>query len=318
MYYFRIIYQIYVTKKYYRKISPAADEQVNPHFMNIYIIILFQQLIAAGTHLVAKTVTQDVDPVLLTFLRNSISLVALSIMFFARGKRVSLERGDIPKLIWLSILAIPLNQFLYLYGIKFTLASNGALLYATTPALILILSSVMLSESMSRKKVLGVLIAFIGISMVMFEKGIDFSSDYFYGNVMIFFAVIAWALYAIQGKKLVMKYGAFSSTALSMIGGAILFIPLGAADIALNGFPELTTGNWLSILYLSLGTSVVAYILWFYALGRMDTTKVAVFANAQPILTTILAVVLLDQPITGVFIVGGLITIFGVWMTQKD
>ena len=96
-----------------------------------------------------------------------------------------------------------MNQFLYLYGIKFTLASNGALLYATTPALILILSYFMLSEALTRKKILGVFIAFIGVAIVMFERGIDFKSDYFYGNVMIFLAVIAWALFAIQGKKLV-------------------------------------------------------------------------------------------------------------------
>lgn len=285
--------------------------------MNIYIIILFQQLLAAGTHLVAKTVTQEVNPVILTFLRNCISLIALLIMFYIREKRVKVEKKDLKQLLWLSFLAVPMNQFLYLYGIKFTLASNGALLYATTPTLVLILSYFILKEQMTRKKILGVFIAFIGISIVMFEKGIDFSSDYFYGNVMIFLAVIAWALFAIQGKQLVKKYGAFHITALSMIGGATLFLPFGLVDLAVNGIPTITTNNWFSILYLSLGTSVVAYMLWFYALGRMDTTKVAVFANAQPILTTLLAVLLLNQAVTTVFLVGGTITIAGVVLTQR-
>ncbi len=285
--------------------------------MNIYIVILFQQTIAAGTHLVAKTVTQQVDPVMLTFLRNIISLAALLVLFFVREKRVKVERKDLKRLLWLSFLAVPINQFLYLYGIKFTLASNGALLYATTPALVLILSVIILRERMTRMKILGVLTAFTGISMVMFEKGVDFSSDYFYGNVMIFCAVAAWALFAIQGKQMVKKYGAFHITALSMIGGAALFLPVGLFDLALNGVPHLTAENWGSILYLSLGTSIVAYMLWFYALGRMDTTKVAVFANAQPILTTLLAVLLLDQPVTAVFIIGGAITIGGVILTQK-
>ncbi|MFZ4620015.1 MAG: DMT family transporter [Bacteroidota bacterium] len=286
--------------------------------MNIYIILLFQQLLAAGTHLVAKTVTHDVHPVVLTFLRNSISLVAMLVMFIAREKRVKVEKNDILPLLWLSFLAVPMNQFLYLYGIKFTLASNGALLYAMTPAMLLILSSFFLQERMTRTKVLGVVIAFIGISIVMFEKGIDFSSDYFYGNVMIFFAVIAWALFAIQGKKLVKKYGSFHITALSMIGGATMFLPIGGYYFAAHGIPVITTGNWVSILYLSLITSVVSYMLWFYALGRMDTTKVAVFANAQPILTTILAVIFLDQPITAAFLIGGAITISGVFITQRQ
>jgi drug/metabolite transporter (DMT)-like permease len=239
------------------------------------------------------------------------------IMFLARERRIKVERQDLKQLLWLSFLAVPMNQFLYLYGIKFTLASNGALLYATTPALILIFSYFMLKESLTRLKVFGVLVAFIGISIVMFEKGIDFSSDYFFGNVMIFFAVISWAFFAIQGKQLVKKYGAFHITALSMIGGAFMFMPIGLFYLASFGMPTISTPNWWGILYLSLFTSVVSYILWFYALGRMDTTKVAVFANAQPILTTILAVLFLDQPITIAFLVGGTITIAGVLITQR-
>jgi drug/metabolite transporter (DMT)-like permease len=286
--------------------------------MNIYFIMLFQQLLAAGTHLVAKTVTADVHPVVLTFLRNSISLIAMLVMFLVREKRIKVEREDILALIWLSFLAVPMNQFLYLYGIKFTLASNGALLYAMTPAMLLILSAVFLNERMTPMKILGVITAFLGISIVMFEKGIDLSSDYFYGNMMIFFAVIAWALFAIQGKKLVKKYGAFHITALSMIGGALMFLPVGGYYFAVNGMPMITPGNWGSILYLSLITSVVSYMLWFYALGRMDTTKVAVFANAQPILTTILAVTFLDQPLTSAFLIGGTITIAGVLLTQRS
>lgn len=285
--------------------------------MNIYIVIIFQQFIAAGTHLVAKTVTQHVDPVVLTFIRNCVSLAAMSLLFFVRERRIKLDRADIPSLLWLSFLAVPMNQFLYLYGIKFTLAANGALLYALTPAMILVLSAFYLKEPMTRMKVIGVITAFFGITIVVFEKGVDLSSDYAYGNGMIFLAVMAWALFAIQGKHLVKKYGAFHITALSMIGGALMFLPVGLLRFALYGIPTIDPGDWGGILYLSLGTSVVAYILWFYALGRMDTAKVAVFANAQPILATILSVVLLGQTVSTTFLVGGAITITGVLITQR-
>ena len=83
--------------------------------MNIYIIIIIQQMIAGGTHLVAKTVTQEVNPVVLTFLRNCVSLAALLIMFFAREKRIKVEKKYLKQLLWLSFLAVPTNQFLYLY-----------------------------------------------------------------------------------------------------------------------------------------------------------------------------------------------------------
>lgn len=292
------------------KVSDSAS-------MNIYIIMLIQQLIASGTHLIAKTVTREVDPMALTFIRGMISGGALSIIFFIREKRIRIKKEDYAILLWLSLLAIPINQYLYMYGMKFTLAANGALLYATTPAFVLVFSRFMLGESLTQWKVTGVIVAFIGVSIVIFERGIDFSSDYFFGNVMILIAVIAWALYAIQGKRLIAKYGSFHVSSLTIILGAILFVPPGAASLTWYDAATISIDNWFGILYLALGTSVIGYVLWYYAIGKFDTTKVAVFANAQPILTTILAVIILDQPITGMFVVGGVITIAGVLLTQR-
>ncbi|MEW5798749.1 MAG: DMT family transporter [Bacteroidota bacterium] len=285
--------------------------------MNIYIIMLIQQLIASGTHLIAKTVTREVDPMALTFVRGLISGGVLAIVFFIREKKIRIQREDFGTLFWLSVLAISINQYFYLYGMKFTLAANGALLYATTPAFVLVFSRLILGERLTMWKVTGVVVAFVGVTIIIFERGIDFSSDYFFGNVMILIAVIAWALYAIQGKKLIAKYGAFHVSSLTIILGAVVFIPPGAASLTWFDVSTISIDNWFGILYLALGTSVVSYILWYYAIGKFDTTKVAVFANAQPILTTILAVLILDQPITGIFVIGGVITIAGVLLTQR-
>ncbi|KAF0138737.1 MAG: hypothetical protein FD122_3709 [Stygiobacter sp.] len=217
----------------------------------------------------------------------------------------------------LAFIAIPVNQFLYLYGMKYTLAANGALLYALTPVFVLIFSRLLLGESMSLTKLIGVIIAFVGVSVVIFEHGIDFSSDYFFGNVLIFIAVIAWALYGVQGKKLIKKYGAFHVSSLTIIFGAILFVPEGLAGLTWFNINDISFSNWLGILYLALGTSVIGYVLWYYALGKFDSTKVAVFANAQPILTTLLAVIFLHQPISTTFLIGGGVTIVGVLLTQR-
>ncbi len=285
--------------------------------MNIYVVMLIQQLIASGTHLIAKTVTRDVDPMSLTFIRGVIAAGVLSVIFIIREKKIRIQKEDYLLVIWISFIAIPINQFFYLYGMKFTLAANGALLYATTPAFVLVFSRFLLGESLTKYKVLGVAVAFIGVSIVIFERGVDFSSDYFFGNVMILIAVVAWSLYGIQGKKLIAKYGAFHVSSLTVMCGAILFVPPGVASLTWFDVTTISASNWIGILYLALGTSVVSYILWYYAIGKYDTTKVAVFANAQPIFTAILAVIILGQPLTSTFVIGGVITIAGVLLTQK-
>ena len=282
----------------------------------IYIVIFFQVLLASGTHLVAKAVVQDVDPISLTFLRTCVATAALVFIFIIKEKRIKILREDFGKLLWLAFIVIPLNQFLFLYGIKFTTAANAALLYATTPVNVLVFSYFMLGEKLTRLKTLGVLLAFCGVALTVFEHGVSFASEYTYGNVIIFIAVIAWSLYTIQGKPMVIKYGAFHVASLSMIGGALLFLPLGIYGMSQFDLSILTSAHWEGILYLGLGTSVMSYFLWYYAIGKIETTKVAVFANAQPILTSILSFLLLHQNISAHFVVGGIVTISGVLLTE--
>jgi drug/metabolite transporter (DMT)-like permease len=284
--------------------------------MNIYIVLVLQVLISSGTHLVAKAVATDINAVVLTCLRSVVATAALLFIFFIKEKRIKVKREDYAMLAWLSFLCIPLNQFLFLYGIRFTPAANGALLYATTPSFVLVLSHFMLKETITRRKLIGVAIAFIGVLVVVFERGIDLSADYVWGNAILALAVLAWALYTIQGKKMIIKYGAFHISALSMIGGTIMFLPLGLYGLGEFNFSSMTTLHWQGIVYLGLGTSILGYFLWMYAVGKIDTTKVAVFSNAQPIVTTILSVLLLHQSFSAVFIIGGCITIAGVALTQ--
>ncbi|MBI4427761.1 MAG: DMT family transporter [Ignavibacteriales bacterium] len=284
--------------------------------MNVYLALLVQILVSGGTHIVAKAVVGKVDPAIILFLRTIISVSAMTTIFFLRGKRLRIDRGDWGLFLLVGFLGVPINQYLYLYGMKFTTAANGALLYAATPSFVLLLSHFFLREKITGLKTCGIALAFIGISIVIFEKGVSFSSEYTFGNLMILIAVIAWAFFTILGKKLIVTYGALSTTTGMMICGTGLFLPFGIYFSAAFPFSELNAGDWMGIVYLSLGTSVLGYLLWYYALSRIDTAKVAVFSNGQPIVATILAMIFLDYTITGEFVVGCLMTIAGVSLSQ--
>ena len=80
---------------------------------------------------------------------------------------------------------------------------------------------------------------------------------------------------------------------------------------------KFSTINWLQVFYLGAITSGVGYALWYYVLGKMDASKVSVFNNIQPILTAIFAFILFGTNVTAYFVVGGVLVIAGVYLTQK-
>lgn len=284
--------------------------------MNIYFVLLIQMMVAGGTHIVAKAVVGHVDAAALTFLRSLFSTAGMIALLAIRGKKIRVERRDWGMLFLIGFLAIPLNQYLYLYGMKSSTAANGALLYASTPVLVLLLSAFLTKERVTPRKAIGILLAFLGITIVIFERGVEFSSEYTVGNAIIMVAVVAWALFTTTGKPLILKYGALQTTAISGICGAVLFAPFGIASTMSLSMSELSVFDWAGVAYLGLGTSVVGYVLWYYALGRIETSKVAVFANGQPVFATILSLIFFDYGITGSFLIGGSITIAGVVITQ--
>jgi drug/metabolite transporter (DMT)-like permease len=284
--------------------------------MSVYVVLVFQQLIAAGTHIVAKTVVQDIEPVSLTFFRSILTAALLVIVLLIRRTQWRIERRDYLNLIWLSLLAVPINQFLFFYGISRTTASNAALLYATTPVVVLVLSRFILKESLTWKKVVGVIIALVGVTFIIFEDGFELNSSHTHGNLLLMVAVLAWSLFTIFGKPMIQKYGAFYVTSLVLIIGMVLYLPIGLLFGSPIPLESLSARDLEGLLYFAIGTSFLGYFLWYFALGRMEAGKVAIFSNAQPFLTTLLAVVLLSQSVSPTFVLGGVVTISGVVLVQ--
>jgi drug/metabolite transporter (DMT)-like permease len=286
--------------------------------MNVYIVLMLHMCVASGTHLVAKAVANDIEPFTLTMLRNCIASAGLLAIFFIREKKIRIERGDRGRLFSLGFLAIWMNQFAFLFGIRYTTPANAALLYASTPIFVMLISYFMKRETLTVKKIMGVAVAFIGIIIVIFERGIDLGLRYTFGNLVLLVSVAAWALYTVLGRSMVLKYGSLQVSILSMLAGFALFIPAGSVSLALFDFSGLTRMHIYGLIYLGLGTSVVSYILWYYALSRIEATRVAIFTNGQPILTAVLSVIFLNQTITLPFIIGGFVTMTGVFLTQRS
>jgi drug/metabolite transporter (DMT)-like permease len=284
----------------------------------MYFLLFVQQLIASGTHIVVKSITETLAPSSILMLRSAIaSLLYIIWILFRKKQYLRIDKKDIPIAILLGILNIPINQYLFFIGVHLSTAPNAGLAYALTPAFVLVIAVLFLKESHNWKKILGVAIAIGGDVVIMLEHGINFSSDYFIGNVLLLLASFSWSLYTVLGRDFTRKYGAIYATALSMIIGFIFYIPVFLLMHDKLNISGITTINWLQILYIGILTSGASYLIWLYALKKMEASKLAVFSNLQPIFTIILAMIFLGTHLTMPFVIGGVLIIGGVVLTQR-
>ncbi len=274
----------------------------------------------AGTFVFARYVLLQTDPFAVAFLRYIIAAAILCLIAARMSRRpdaIPIARKDRGKIFTLGVVIIVFNQTLYLFGQKLTTAGHAALLFATTPIFVYLMAIPHLGEKWSYTKGAGILLAVIGSAVIIFETGMQFDYGVLAGDAIIVVAVVAWAYYSVWGKPLVEKYGAFRITAYSLASGTVLYFPFGLYRLIAADMSKVNTYGWLSILYIAIITSVIGYSIWYWLLKYMEASKASVLVNVQPIVAGILGYYLLGETISLPFVIGGIIILSGVTVTQQ-
>jgi drug/metabolite transporter (DMT)-like permease len=120
------------------------------------------------------------------------------------------------------------------------------------------------------------------VVLVLWEEAPLPSSSTTLGNWLLLLASWAWALYTVLSQRVAMQLGALKTTALSMVLGWMLYLPLWAALGAELGLELLSPSLVLELLYMGVVTSGIGYLLWVAVLQRLEASKVAVFATSDP------------------------------------
>lgn len=269
--------------------------------------------LTGGGYVVNKLALREFNPVAFGFWRLAIGLVGLVSLAWWTKAWPKIDRSDWPRIILLALVAVPVNQLIYLYGMSKTVPSHAALLYGTTAVFALFLSATLGYEKIVRHKVLAIIVSLSGLALVVSRGGqIDVHSDLFAGDVYIFLAVLAWATYTVLGKSLVKKYGALPSTCVLLILGSIVSLPFLIYAAATQDYGHITWVGWGGALYSGLLLTIVAYIVWYRILSRIDPSQVAILTTPQPVVATVLSSYFVGEVIGWPLLFGGLLVITGV------
>jgi drug/metabolite transporter (DMT)-like permease len=304
--------------KTYNKIIPHDDYSQGKGKVFFLFILALQQVLGALTFPIAKYGLATIEPFTFAFYRFVLSALVLMGITRLRPRTPPIEKKDYRKIIGLGLLVIPLNQTAYLCGQKLTGAGHGALLFATAPIWIFLGGVLYLKEKFIPGRAVGVVLGLIGVTIIITSGAIELSPEYLLGDVIIMVAVLAWSSFTILGRPLVLKYGALRVTAYAVVSGLALYFPFGLYRALRFDYSTATFAAWLTVVYAALGVSVTAYVLWCWLLKYMTATKIAVFQNLQPVLASGAAFIFLNEPIEWSFILGGIIVLTGVIITEPS
>ena len=282
------------------------------------VLLLLVVIIWGSSFAVAKASLAEVPPVLFALLRYAVASLLLVALSQMRGGLAKLPRPAPWGVIALmGLTGVTLYYIGYNFSLYYTTASQGALVQSFIPVVTALLAAAFLKESLSAKRLLGIGISTAGVLLIMAlaQSSADALNPVL-GHALMLGAVVVWAVYTILAKRLA-HIDQLVVTALSAVFGTLFLIPFALFELRGRSFPAISSGGWLSVLYLGAVSSAGGYLLYNRSLKHLEASQTANFLNLMPVIGVATAVLFLGEDLTLWQILGGALVLVGVWISLQ-
>lgn len=246
------------------------------------------------------------------------AIFAIAFVFWHNRPRLRLTRRDLGYLAITALFGITLNQIFFIGGIGRTSAAHAGLIIALGPVMVLILSCAMHLEALTLLKSMGAAISFAGVVVLTTGKTQPGSRITLWGDFIMVLGTAVFAYYTILLKKVANRYDALSLNTILFMLGAAFMLPFSARDLLAVHWTALPAQAWWGIAFLVTCGSVLAYLIYAFALTDLTATRVAAFNYLQPVIAAALGAWLLGETLTARVIVGGGFILAGVYLTERE
>lgn len=260
-----------------------------------HIAIIAVNLIFGFNTPITKSVLDSqyaISPLALTFMRFAgAALVFWIAAFMFKAPKAS--KKDILIMILASLLGISLNQMCFVVGLSSTSPVDASIVVTLTPVLTMIAAAIFLREPITFLKVLGVMIGCSGALLLILTSTHQSSvAGSWSGNLFCLLSCIAYALYLTLFKKLIQRNHPLTLMKWMFLFGSFMVFPVCYKPLSQVPFSILPASLWLKIAYVILAATFITYLLIPIGQVRLRPTVLSMYNYLQPIVTTLVAVLM--------------------------
>jgi len=283
-----------------------------------YLLILLA-IIFWGTSFVAtKTVLHEIKPVTIIILRLALASILLTIIALSTKRVFSINLKSHGLIFILALVAV-FHLWIQVTGLQYTTAANTGWIIGTAPVFMAILGFVFYKEKIILLQFLGILVALVGL-LLLIGKG-DITNIGLIenkGDLLVLGSAFTWGVYSMVNKKISLSYSPLMTILYLFLMMSVIIIPFNLNSETIGSVINLSLTGWVSILFLGIFCSGVAYVIWAQALRDMESAKVGAFLYFEPLVTVIAAWFFLNEEITLLMIFSGLLITAGVFIVNKE
>jgi len=264
-----------------------------------YLLLSMAPLCWAGNIVLARGVAEIIPPVAFAFWRWSLAFALILPLALRQLMRDWKELARCWKMVFLlAVLGISSFNTLLYTAVHTTTAINGALIQTTMPAVIVLLSRLMYRERVTGRQMTGVLLCLLGAGWIVLRGDLRtlLSLSFVQGDLLMVVAVGLYGFYSVLLRRRPAVH-ALSFLAATFALGAAGLLPVYLAELTVTGPLAFSRGIVLSLLYVAVFPSIVAYFCWNKGVELVGPNRAGLFINLIPVFASLLSVWLLPESI---------------------
>ncbi len=296
---------------------------MNQHVL-LYGLITVMLLCWSGNYIAAKIVFREVPPLLAMCLRTVLAALLIMPVYWwqSRTRKLLWTWREVRIVFVLGVLGMTLNQLFWTIGVARTTVVHSSMIMGTTPLWVLLMARALGIEGITWPKAGGMAIAMAGLAMLQIFRpgnstGGPTTGPTLEGDFLVLLCALALAGMTAFGKRYKPRSGGITIIAMGYVIGSIALAPV--LWLSSRGFDygAVTPAAWAGVFYMAAFSSVVGYLIYYYALARMSASRIAAFQYLQPVFAILMAMVLLGEDLTGSTVAAGGIIFTGVYVTER-
>jgi drug/metabolite transporter (DMT)-like permease len=286
-----------------------------------YLLLVIAAFLWGSNFVFGRLLVQTIPPFHLSIMRW---IVGFLVFFPLAWKEIIINKEILLKnwkiIFFLALTGIAgFNSLLYV-AVQYTTSINATLVNATAPLLIVILSVLFLNEKLVWIQYIGIAISFLGVLWIFVEGSIEnlLALSFNLGDLFVIAAVISWSIYSILMKKWGGNLPRKSTFLSTIFLGILILVPFWLWEELHSSFAikDLTTVDWLGIVYLGTFPSIVAMVCWNEGVMQVGPGRASNFLYLIIFFGGIMAV-LVGEQYTLVQFTGGLLILTGVILASN-
>lgn len=279
-------------------VAPTHDHAISaatPGSWHTDAMLLAMALIWGINFSVVKFGTRWMQP--LAYNGARVALAAVCLLAIAAAMRHPWPAWrDLRALLLLGVLGNGIYQIFFIEGIARTRAGTAALVLASGPAFIALISRMRGVEHTTARGWAAIALQIAGMAFVVLGSArADAQETRLLGTLLVLAGSLCWATFTVVLKPYTHRVPGLQLAAVTMAGGALPLLIVAVPALRTTDWSAVPPLAWASVVYSGIGALVVAYLLWYRGVRVLGPTRTAMYVNVQPLIALVVAWVTLGE-----------------------